>query len=67
MEIDEQMPDDVARSAPKVKGPPKVRRISSNQGILIKKSTMIIQNLRELEELYEVGDKLGSGSYGIIF
>lgn len=35
-------------------------------GILIKKSTMIIQNLRDLEDEYEVGDKLGSGSYGIV-
>lgn len=38
----------------------------SNTGILIKKSTMIIQNLRDLEDEYEIGDKLGSGSYGIV-
>ena len=38
----------------------------SNTGILIKKSTMIIQNFRNLEEEYEIHDKLGSGSYGIV-
>lgn len=35
-------------------------------GILIKKSTMIIQNLRDLEDEYDIGEKLGSGSYGIV-
>jgi len=42
---------------------PKPKR--NNTGILIKKSTMIIQNFRDMEEEYDIGDKLGSGSYGI--
>ena len=48
------------------KAPPKVVREGSNKGILIKKSTMIVQNLRDLQDEYEIKDKLGSGSYGVV-
>jgi hypothetical protein len=44
----------------------KASRLHTNPGILIKKSTMIVQNFRDLEEEYEIKDKLGSGSYGIV-
>jgi calcium-dependent protein kinase len=37
-----------------------------NTGILIRKSTMIIQNMHDLEDEYEIGYQLGSGSYGIV-
>lgn len=41
-----------------------VKRTST--GILIKKSTMIVQNFRDLQEEYKIGEKLGSGSYGVV-
>lgn len=63
MEVDEQIPDE---REPENKKVAKVRKVSTNQGILIKKSTMIVQNLRDLEDEYDVGDQLGSGSYGIV-
>lgn len=46
--------------------PNALKRGGTNTGILIKKSTMIIQNLHDLEDEYEIKDKLGSGSYGIV-
>lgn len=39
---------------------------SHNTGILIRKSTMIIQNMHDLEDEYTIGGQLGSGSYGIV-
>lgn len=64
MEIDDPMIGDSGKEHKKRTA--KVRKVSTNQGILIKKSTMIVQNLRDLEEEYDIGDKLGSGSYGIV-
>lgn len=61
-----EKPTSSQRGESKEKRAAKIRKVSTNQGILIKKATMIIQNLHDLEEEYEVGEKLGSGSYGIV-
>ena len=66
MDMEVDRPTDAGKASKSKKKETKVVRGDTNKGILIKKSTLIIQNLKELEEEYSVGDKLGSGSYGIV-